>query len=62
MAYWKVEVQLRLFLTSTLDAGEWLAVHPVAFYPGRSPTILTQQEGRLNTEGTKFLPLSGVEP
>jgi hypothetical protein len=32
-AYWVVQVQLHVFLTSALDGGEWSASHPGCFTP-----------------------------
>jgi len=64
MAYLKLEGDLHLFLTSALDAGEWLVSHPVAFFfyqadPQRY--VHSSRAGRIQV-GTIFLPLSGVEP
>jgi hypothetical protein len=37
-AYWGVEVQIHIFLTSALAGGEWSASHPCHFTPGeRAP-------------------------
>jgi hypothetical protein len=34
-AYWGVNIQIHIFLTSALDGGEWSASRPFRFTPGK---------------------------
>jgi hypothetical protein len=55
-----MEVQLRLFLTPTLDGGELLDAHPVAFFPWQIPNDTYPTRGLAEYRKYKILvPLRG---
>jgi hypothetical protein len=69
-AYWEVEVQLHLILTSALDGGEWSASRPRQLYlQGKSLwyTLDRRLDGPQSRSGRggeekNFQPLPGLEP
>lgn len=48
--YGGVAVWIHVFLTSALVGGEWAALLPVRFIPGRAPQLLTGQEAGWDPE------------
>jgi hypothetical protein len=67
-AYAGVDVQIRIFFTSTLGGGEWSASRPGRFTPGETPSgthwiggWMDPRAGLEDVEKRKFLILPGVE-
>jgi hypothetical protein len=67
-AYGGVDVQIHIFLTSTLGGGEWSASRPCHFNPGeRAPSTqwiggwLAPRAGLDDVEKRKFLTLDGTQ-
>jgi hypothetical protein len=68
MTYVEADVQIHVFLTSTLVGGEWLASRPGRFTPGeRAPGThwiggwVKPRAGLDDVEKRKFLTLPGLE-
>jgi hypothetical protein len=67
-AYEGVDVQIHIFLTSTLVGGEWSASRPGHFTPGENASgthwiggWVDHRAGLDNLEKRKFLTLLGLE-